>query len=592
MLKTVWNLKEQNNLLANDLASKLDISPITAQLLINRDHQDPDKIRSFINPSMQDLRDPFVFNPMDRAVERIRTSLQNDQNILIYGDYDVDGISATATLVNYFQLINREVDYYVPDRLEEGFGLNMDTVRMLLDSYDPDLLITIDCGTSNKEEIAFAREQGVDTIVVDHHEPPPELPPAEAIINPKVEQAGYPFRGLCASGVTFKLVWGLSQKFSDQKKVSPEFKEFLVDSMGMVALGTVADQVPLVDENRVFARFGMSSLPETDNPGVQAMLEQTDLEDEEIETSHIGYKIAPPLNAAGRLQKSDLGLSLFLSDSVEQAREIAEELDAVNRKRRRKQRQIEKGAKEKIRNELNPETEPVIVTSHPDWHPGIVGVAASRIVETYSRPAILIGTGVEPAKGSARSVEGFPLHTALEECSDLLIKHGGHARAAGLTLDKQNIEALRNRLNELVDGSGGSFGDTQPRRTIDVDLEIFLPNLNWSLLHEIKKLEPHGMGNPEPVFGSSGLEVCSPPELMGNNGNHLSFRVAQGGSERRVVGFGMGDKISLLDEIPPEQLALAYRPVINSWRGRKSIELHLVDIQDRSRIQLSTEKTG
>ncbi len=586
MTDTVWNLQEADKATRNRLTSMLDITPITAQLLVNRQITDPDNASKFINPSMHDLLDPSTFSSMDAAVSRIRGALRDGENILVFGDYDVDGITATSTLLNFFNLIDREVDAYVPDRLEEGFGLNIDTVKRLLKKHDPDLLITVDCGTSNLEEISYLRDQDVDTIVLDHHEPPPEIPPADAILNPKCADSGYPFSGLCASGVAFKLAWGLAKNLSDQKKVKPEFRDFLVDSMGMAALGTIADQVPLVSENRIFASYGLSSLSKTSIPGLQALLDQMGISGEDVDTGDIGYKIAPPLNAAGRLQQSELGLELFQARSMDRAKEITGTLEEINKERRKLQRNVVKDAEEKI-DQLNLNDEPVIVLADDDWHPGVIGIAASRIVDRFSRPCVLIGTGLEPARGSARAPDGFELHAAFESCTDLLVKHGGHANAAGLSIHEEHIEEFREQLNQRASSldifdSGGGL-----QQQVDVDLEIFLPNLDWRLLQEIDKLAPHGLGNPQPVFASVGMEVSEPPELMGDSGDHLSFRVTQGGVERRVVGFGMGNEISTLDQIPSDQLALAYKPVINEWRGRRSIELHLVDIQDRENLKLS-----
>jgi single-stranded-DNA-specific exonuclease len=586
LTQTVWNLKEADKTIRNRLTSTLDVTPITAQLLVNRQITDPEKASTFINPSMHDLLDPSTFSSMEVAVSRIRSALRGDENILVFGDYDVDGITATSTLLNFFSLIDRQVEAYVPDRLEEGFGLNIDTVKRLLKQHDPDLVITVDCGTSNLDEISYLKKQDVDTVVLDHHEPPPELPPATAILNPKCGGSGYPFSGLCASGVAFKLAWGIAKNLSDQKKVEPEFRDFLVDSMGMAALGTIADQVPLVSENRIFASYGLSSLSKTSIPGLQALLDQMGISGDDVDTGDVGYKIAPPLNAAGRLQESQLGLELFQARSRDEAKEITETLEEINNERRTLQRNVVKDAEEKI-DQLNLDDEPVIVLADDDWHPGVIGIAASRIVDRYSRPCVLIGTGLEPARGSARAPDGFELHSAFEACTDLLVKHGGHANAAGLSIHEEHIDAFRDELKDRASSldvfdSGGGV-----QQNIDIDLEIFLPNLDWRLLQEIQKLEPHGLGNPQPVFASVGLEVSEPPELMGDSGDHLSFRVTQGGVERRVVGFGMGNEISTLDQISSDQLALAYKPVVNEWRGRRSIELHLVDIQDRDNLQLS-----
>lgn len=586
MNNVVWNLKQSSRSEKDRLTRQLEITPITAQLLVNRDITCPESASTFIDPSMQDLEDPEEFDAMGPAVSRVRNALRSDEEILVFGDYDVDGITATSTLLNFFDLINREVDTYVPDRLDEGFGLNMDTTRRLLQEYEPDLVVTVDCGTSSLEEIAFLDQNGVDTIVVDHHEPPAQLPPATAILNPKTDGSGYPFSELCASGVAFKLVWGIAKKLSDQKKVKPEFRDFLVDSMGMAALGTIADQVPLVSENRIFARYGLSALSRTSIPGLQALIDEAGISGDDVDAEDVGYKIAPPLNAAGRLQKSHLGVKLFRAGSLEEAKQVTGTLDEINKERRMLQRNVVRDAEDRI-DKLDLEDHPVIVLSDEDWHPGVIGIAASRIVDRYDRPCVLIGSGLEPARGSARSPDGFQLHTAFENCSGLLEKHGGHANAAGLSIREERIDEFRRELqkqatsHDLFEMNGGV------RKSVDIDLEIFLPNLDWRLLREVNKLQPYGLGNPQPVFASVGVEVSEPPELMGDSGDHLSFRVSQGGVERRVVGFGMGNQISTLDKIPSDRLALAYKPVVNEWRGRRSIELHLVDMQDREQIQLA-----
>lgn len=585
-MQSVWNLRQKNHSHAQKLSSSFDISTITAQLLLNRGIDQPDQVETFLHPQMDDLHEPEEFSQMEDALDLIHHHLQQENRIFVYGDYDVDGVTGAAILLNFFRLINRSPEYYVPDRIDEGFGLHSETLDRICKHQDPDLLISVDCGTSDRDVIQEARERGVDVIVLDHHEPPPELPPANAILNPKLKGESYPFSAISASGVSFKLVWGLAQSLSEGKRVKQEFREFLVNAIAMVGLGTIADRVPMYGENRIFAYYGLKILRSCENPGIKQLLKKAGISSDDISADDIGYKMAPPLNAAGRMQESHRALELFLAETEQEAKQLARELQHLNKKRRSVQSDVKKQVEQQV--EENPEVgdQNVLVCAHEEWHPGVVGITASQITEQYGKPTVLIGTGVEPAKGSARSVEGFPLHEALESCTELLLQHGGHAMAAGLTVESDQISELRARLNEEFAERNAQNNGRANKRVLDIDLEVFLPNVDWRLLQEMNKLEPFGTNNPQPVLATTGLTLCEPPNLMGSSGDHLSFRVSQGGVQRRAVAFGMADRVSDLDRIDEENLALAYTPVINSWKGKNSVELHVKDIQSREEVEL------
>jgi single-stranded-DNA-specific exonuclease len=554
------------------LAHGLNISPITATLLVNRGIREASEAKLFLTPDLKSLLDPMRLNDMGRAVDRLEQALKRNEKVGIFGDYDVDGTTGTAILVKLFALLGRTVAYRVPHRVSDGYGLNGAAVEAFA-AEGATVLVTIDCGTNDVEEVALARSRGMDVIVVDHHEPGGVLPEAHAILNPKLKGSTYGFTGTCSAGLSFKLAWALADRVGAKRHAG--FEGFILDAMGLAALGTVADVCPLVGENRVYVRYGLEALRACKGRGLRALLELAKLGAEPLETFDVSFKLAPRLNALGRIGTAMDCVDLLVSDDAARIGEILKLLEKSNRHRKGLEDDMFEQALAQV--EAAGGAESAVVVADERWHVGIVGIVAARLVDRYYRPAFVLAIEKGVARGSARSIEGLALHEALEDCHDLLLTHGGHAMAAGLSLEVGKLEAFRRKMVRHV------ARRLEPERlqpSLRVDDEVAVDEVTRPVVRELERLAPHGAGNPEPLLVASHVRVAGEPRLMGKKNGHLSLYIKQEGVAVRAVGFGMGELFEPVCRA--RTLSVAFTPQINEWQGRESVELHLKDVKIES----------
>lgn len=583
MVPKRWQLLPADPEQAQALAEAAGISPILAQLLLHRGVRSAEAARRFISAALSDLHDPAELPGVQEAAQRLYAAVQAGKRIYIYGDYDVDGITAVTLLWRCLRLAGAQVDYYVPDRFEEGYGLNSDALRKLK-QLGAQTIVTVDCGISAVAEAALARELGLELIITDHHELKAELPPADVIVHPRLPPATYPFPHLCGAGVAFKVAWALGQQFSQARKVSESFRQFLLEAVALVALGTVADVVPLWGENRVFVRHGLRSLQAQPPVGLRALLAAAKLDQgQTLDAEHIGFNLAPRLNAAGRLGSARLAIELLATQTPQRAEDLARYLNAQNEQRQTVERRILNAAKDQIAALGELDDQPALVLADSQWHAGVIGIVAGRLVERYARPVLLVATREEPSQGSGRSVEGFPLHEALAACSQHLLSHGGHALAAGFKLRPGAFESFRADFQAYA---RRRLQHSPRQHTLRIDAEIPLAAVTGSLLKIIDLLEPYGQGNPRPRFLASGLRLVGTPRKVGGGERHLTFQVTQeGGRPVRAVAFGMGDRF---DELLAGggACSLVFTPRLNQWNGISRIDLHVIDFQPREQPEL------
>lgn len=565
--KKRWRVREPELVLQKTLAASLNISTITSQLLINRGISDIQQAERFLSSTLSDIRSPLGMKGMKEGVERVLKALHNKEKIAIYGDYDVDGITSTSILLMFLKSAGANVSYYIPERIAEGYGLNADAISRLAER-GVTLLITVDCGISDHAELKLAKELGMDVVVTDHHEVPDDLPPAYAIINPKQSGCPFLFKNLAGVGVAFNLIIALRATLRDEgfwkEKEVPNLKEYL----DLVALGTIADVVPLVDENRIFVKYGLMELTASTKPGIIALKEISGLNDVPINAGMVGYRLAPRINAAGRVGKGVDGVRLLTSESYDEAASIAKLLDDGNKERQGLEEVILREATEMVESGLISDRKSIVLASE-NWHPGVIGIVASRIAEKYYRPTVMIALKNKIGKGSARSIHSFMLYEGLKECSHLLNEFGGHDYAAGLSINEENIEKFREEFERVA---SGKLSDEDMLPEMDIDAAMELNEVTEALINELDNLAPFGEANPEPLLCSTGLGIAD-CKVVGNN--HLKMRVKQGRTVRDAIGFGMGN----LNLSPGINLDTAFIPQINLWNGGKSIQLKLKDVR-------------
>ncbi len=547
------------------LASELSVPPIIAQILLNRGITSLEDAKYFFRAGLEHLHDPFLMADMQRAVERIQTAVEQKQRILVYGDYDVDGATATAMMILFFRQLGIEVDFYIPHRIREGYGLSKEAIEAI-HGKGVDLIIAVDCGITAIDEVAMARTLGMDVIICDHHQPGKVLPEAHAILNPKRADCPYPFKELAGVGVAFKLAQALAQRFSHPENA-------LFQLLDLVAIGSAADIVPLVDENRILVREGLERLQTTQNVGLRALLKKTGLEGKSVGTGQIIFILAPRINAVGRMSDASQAVRLLTTDSEQEALDIAELLEKENRNRRNIDEETFKEAIEQVEAYFDPEKDPVLVLSSEGWHPGVIGIVASRVVERYYRPTVMISTDDGIGKGSARSIPGFNIYDALKTCSDLMLGFGGHKYAAGLSIESQNISRLRERLHEYADGVLTEDLLT-PKLSIEGELEF--NQIDGKLMRILKMMAPYGPQNMRPVFYSKNIRVVGTPAVVGSN--HLRFKACQNGKVIDAIGFNLG---GLLHRIRGNRtdIEIAYLLEENEWQGRVYTQLRIKDIR-------------
>jgi single-stranded-DNA-specific exonuclease len=549
-----------------ELAQALGLSPVLARLLCLRGISAPDEARRFLAPSLEHLHDPFGLADMRPAVERIEAAIARREPIAIHGDYDVDGITSTVMLRRAMEMMGGRVEHFIPERIRDGYGLQTPAVERLAAS-GVKLLISVDCGIRSQAAAARARELGLDLIVTDHHEPDATLPPALAVINPKRHDCSYPDKHLAGVGVAFKLVQALCSR-ADRRKWLPSFVK-------VAALGTLADVVPLVGENRVIAKIGLARLSQgPNNVGLRALLDSARLGGRPIDSYHVAFMLAPRINAAGRMSTPDLAARLLLLADErlgDEARRLALQLNEENERRQREERDILDQAKGSIERDPDVGAHNILVVAGEEWHRGVIGIVASKLVDTFHKPAIVISIADGVAHGSCRSIAGFDMLDALDRAADLFERYGGHRQAAGLTMEAARLGELRARLYAHADGTL-SPDDLRPRLHLDGALR--LPEITPDVVDSLVALAPFGMGNPRPIFDAAAVEIVSGPTLLKDR--HVSMSVRQLGRVFRAVAWRGAERLPLLQE-NRHGIDLAYSVTQNTWGGDTAIELEIAD---------------
>lgn len=547
------------------LARELNVPPIIARVMLNRGIDSHAAALLFFRTNLERVHDPFLMAGMHTAVTRLARALAQQEKILIYGDYDVDGTTATALMRLALRDLGCEVPYYIPDRLKEGYGISLagiDAAR----AQEVKLIVAVDCGVTAHKEIAYARAHGIDVIVCDHHQPGHELPPATALLDPKRSDCAYPCKELAGVGVTFKLLQGLFQHL--QREAQSLFRY-----LDLVAVGSAADIVPLIDENRIFVKAGLERLNHTENVGLQALIQVCGLQNCPITTSNIVFILGPRINAVGRMGDAGRAVQLLTAQDQAEALAIARVLEVENRERRSVDEETYREAVAMIEAEGDHANRPAFVLYKEDWHTGVIGIVASRIVEKYYRPAVLIATQNGMGKGSARSITGFDLYRALQACESSLAGYGGHKYAAGLSIATENIEAFRRQF-EQVAASQLTPELLTPRLLIDG--EIRLPEIDARFMKFLEALAPYGPHNMRPVFVARGLRVVGTPQIVGNN--HLRFFVMQNEKKLDCIGFNLGELLPRLSN-GRSDVEMAFLVEENTWQGRTTIQLRVKDIR-------------
>ena len=573
----LWHLVPHDRAAIERLAGEVRVSPVVAQLLLNRDLRTPEAARRFLDAPLTGLHPPLALPGMPDAVERLYRAVEAKKKVCVYGDYDADGVTGTAILLGLFQQLGVPAEFYVPHRLEEGYGLNIEALKQLAAS-GVQVVVTVDCGICSIEEALVAKQLGVELIVTDHHEMKDSLPEAACCVHPRLPGSDYPFGGLSGAGVAFKLAWALAVRHCGSEKVTDRLRNYLMDSLCLATLGLVADVVPLADENRILVRAGLNRLREKAPLGVQVLIESCKINpDGPIRAEDIGFKLAPRINAAGRLGCARLVVEMLTTPNAQRAREVAEYLEGQNGQRQTIERKMVAQAKDLVERD-GVDGCCAVVLAHAEWHPGVVGIVAGRMVEHLGRPVVLFALkdGSEIVTGSGRSIPGFELHEALKACDDLLVGHGGHAMAVGAKIRPKDIDAFRERFQAYA--AKHFPAGTPPAPRLRLDAEVPLSALTSGLLRDLDKLEPYGADNPRPRFLAGGLEIVGDPRRIGKDERHLNFRVRQHGTAMRVVAWGMGDR---LDELMSGggKVCVAFTPRINEWQGHRTIELEVVDFQ-------------
>jgi len=558
------------------LGRSLKVSAIVAQVLINRGIVETSDANFFLKPRLSNLIEPEKMPGVKQAVETLRQAVKSKDKITIYGDYDVDGITGVSILRQLLTMLGANVNYYIPHRIEEGYGLNEDAVRSLADDRT-EVLVTVDCGANALAAASLARQLGIELIVTDHHQFGPQLPDACCIVHPALD-ADYSNQDSSGSLVAFKLAWALADKFSGSGKLNGPVRQFMLDATSLAAMGVVADVMDLRGENRVLTSYGLKALPNCSLAGIKALIETANLTGETLDSFHIGFRLAPLLNAAGRMGHARLAVELLTTDCPVRSKKIAEYLKQQNNKRKFYERRIFKQACEMIeRRGLDVPQQKTIVLGSDDWHTGVIGIVASRIVDKFNRPTIMINTGAADsglAQGSARSIEGFDILNAIRSCSAHLVSFGGHKAAAGLTIGPEKIEKFS---QDFENYSRKRIGDKLFLSKLYIDALVQLKEFNKDVVRQLRLLEPFGRGNPEPVFATKGVRLAAPPRPCGSGGSHLQLVITDHTATFRCIGFGMGGLSRKLLE--QDCFDVAYRPQINSYNGMNNVELVLSDIQ-------------
>ncbi len=558
-----YTKKSEDIQTARMLENTLAIPSVIARILVNRGINTEQKAVAYLGKGIGSVHHPFELKDAEKAANRIKEAIENGEKIVIYGDYDVDGITSTSIMYRFLKEQGAEADYYIPNRSDEGYGINMLALQKIKKG-GASLLITVDCGITAVGEVEFAKSIGLDVIITDHHTCKEELPKAYALVNPKQQGCTYPFKDLAGVGVAFKLILATALVLG---KTAREYFDKYIE---IVAIGTVADVVSLTDENRIFVANGLKNIQYTKNPGLRALFKEAGILDKIVNAGTISFSVAPRINAAGRVGSANTAVELLVTDSYERAVQIASSLDDENKKRQKTENQILHEALQMIAQMENPREKNVFVLAKKDWHHGVIGIVASRIVDRFNKPTILISLKDNLGKGSGRSVKGFNLFDALTNCSDILLKYGGHELAAGLGLNYSDIDEFDKQINKYA-AEVLKTADITPSITIDAELEA--NEINFDLAQAISVFEPFGMGNPQPVFAINGVTLLAERTL--SDGKHCKLSVSKNGKTFSFIGFGMG---SLTEHfVIGNKIDIAFTVGINVFRDEQNLQLIIKD---------------
>jgi single-stranded-DNA-specific exonuclease len=599
-----WNVASPEPA-SHELAGRLKTSPLVAQILLNRGVREMKDCEDFLRPSLKCLHDPFLIPNLRKAGERIAQAIRDKQKIVIYGDYDVDGITATSILWHAIRVLGGSAEFYIPHRIDEGYGLNAEALRQLCDA-GAQLIVTVDCGITAIEQAKIAADRGVDLIITDHHEwhvgiadcglriadlnaaasnqqstihnqQVPLLPKCHSIVHPRLpsDHRAYPNPSLCGAGVAFKLAWGIGLAMSGAVRVNDDFRAFLVEATALAALGTIADVVPLVGENRILAHFGLSGLKASKLVGIRALIESANLTGQKLDSFHVGFLLAPRLNACGRMGHARLAVEMLTTSDLARASEIGTYLEEQNRARQSIERKIlDQALAQVIAGGWDADGKCAIVLGDEAWHAGVIGIVASRIVDRFHRPAIMVALNNGHGQGSGRSIAGFHLARALEACGEHLEAFGGHEMAAGLKVQTAKFEDFR---HSFCEHAGKMVSSTMLVPEMKLDSLAEIREMSPALVVDLQRLGPFGHGNRRPMLCFRGVEISAPPRRVGRTGDHLQLHIRQNDQFIKCIAFGYGE---LFDHLKVgTKIDLAVEPTLNEYNGNTSVELEVKDLQ-------------
>ena len=576
-----WEIRPLYQDIQQRLSPTLGISPLLSQLLASRNITTPEEAELFLSPKLSSLYSPFLMKDMEKGVDRICRAIKEREQVTLYGDYDVDGVTGTSLLFLFLQELGAQVSYFIPGRVEEGYGLHEQVLKKMCEQ-DKKLLITIDCGISDSEQVNFAQQNGMDIIITDHHEVPEQLPPAYAVINPKRRDCTFPFKGLAGVGVVFNLVMALRKSLRDRGFFTGTTVPNLRKYLDLVALGTIADVVPLIDENRILVKYGLNELTHGNRTGIKALKEVCGLSTVAITSYLVAFRLAPRINAPGRMSQATRSVELLTTEDYGEAQGLALRLEQDNTQRQQVEARIVKEACKLIDTTPQWEESKSIVLSSSDWHPGVIGICASRLLDKYYKPSILISCDKEKGigKGSARSPGSFDLFEGLKACAHLLKNYGGHRAAAGLTISLDHLDAFQNHFDQVVTGS---ISQDENVPSLLIDAEVSFRDISEKLVQEIALLEPFGLSNPEPILSSLAFDSYR-SRVVGKG--HLKLNIKEESLFFDAIGFNLAERFSPVLNGPPNssspgktKVKIAFIPQINDWQGTRSVQLKIKDIK-------------
>ena len=567
-MQHIWEIQSPDATAIEQLVQAHGITPLLAAALINRGLTDSESIADFLEPRLANLANPFQLPNMTAGVERLFAARERNEPVVVFGDYDVDGVTSTALLAESLTALGWSIGHYLPHRMTEGYGLSREAAENCLEQHQPSLILAVDCGSTSTESIEWLAEQGVEVIVLDHHQVSDPSPPASAIINPQLAGDNEPdFRELCTAGLAFKLLHAIVKSGREQGIAA--FTDYDIRPfLDLVALGTIADLVPLQLENRILAVNGLRQLNQTRRLGLNALAEAAGIKGT-IGGYEVGFQLGPRLNAAGRLESATSALDLVMADDPAIAAELATKLDRRNRDRQKTEKEITRQVIDQLKLQFDPETDFAIVAGDPGWHIGVVGIVASRVQKAFYRPTIILGGGSDGLHGSGRSISGFDLAAALRDCTKLLTSHGGHAMAAGMGLSAVNLGAFREHFNKVA---AEALSGRELLPTLKLDAEVPLTELTFQTIGSLDQLQPTGQGNPGVTVAVPHLELAAAPRWMGAEKQHAKLSVTDGHATVEAVYWNAADQT-----LPEGRFDLAVSPEINNWRGRRSIQLKILD---------------